>query len=176
MIRSTINGPRPTPEIEHAPAYESVKQTQKIRRFATVISGYSELLSSNLWQMERYLVVVLALLMGCSDASGEMSPATRVASITSLPADATTAQTALAGFCDLAVRATEGNVSMDVPLANNELVAFPGLSDGQRDLVRRAVSDAIPQVRSGNGYDTTRLVAAINEICGLQLAATTMTP
>jgi hypothetical protein len=37
-----------------------------------------------------------------------------------------------AGFCDLAVQATGGSVSMDVDVDDNELARFRGLSDHHR--------------------------------------------
>lgn len=81
-----------------------------------------------------------------------------------------------AGFCDLAVRATEGSVSMDIAAEDNELVRFPGLSDRHRTMVRRVVADAAHQFRFGSSFDTTTLVEAVNEICGLSLTPVTMTP
>jgi hypothetical protein len=41
-------------------------------------------------------------------------------------------------------------------------------------MIRAVVIDAIPQVRSGS-FDTTKLVAVVNEICGLSLTPVTLT-
>ena len=63
---------------------------------------------------------------------------------------------------------------MDVDVDDNELARFPGLSDHHREMIRAVVIDAIPQVRSGS-FETTRLVAVVNEICGSSLTPVTIT-
>jgi hypothetical protein len=126
--------------------------------------------------------VVLTMQAGaCS--SGAAAPSTSVAPpiapiVVSASVVVTSAivESVPAGFCELAVQATEGSIRMDVDLSDNELFRFPGLSDTHRSMVRSVVADAIPLVRSGDGFDTTRLVELVNSICGLKLTPVIMQP
>jgi hypothetical protein len=102
--------------------------------------------------------------------------ATPSESATSPTAPTTIADAAPDGFCNLAVRATHGEIAMDVDIDANELVNYPGLSALHKNLIRSAVLDAILQVRNGSGWDTTALVDAVNEICNLTLTPVTMVP
>jgi hypothetical protein len=49
------------------------------------------------------------------------------------------------------------------------------LTDRQRQLLTTAVADAVRQITSGSSYANDMLVAAVNEICGVQLTPVTMT-
>ena len=80
------------------------------------------------------------------------------------------------GFCELARQAVDGAVALAVRDQSDRLTEFPGLSDRQRSMMRAAVADAVPQINSGAGYDNTVLVAAVNEICDLNLTPSTLTP
>ena len=127
-------------------------------------------------RFRRAVVVSIVVLSGCmSDQSTTPdSKAPLTSPSTTAVVSASVPEMVPAGFCDLAVRATEGSVSMDVDVDDNELARFPGLSDHHREMIRAVVIDAIPQVRSGS-FDTTRLVAVVNEICGSSLTPVTMT-
>jgi hypothetical protein len=122
------------------------------------------------------VVVVVAGLNGACSTDRSVPAAVPVLPVTAADVSTSIVEVPPAGFCDLAVRATQGSVSMDVDVENNELVRYPGLSDRRLSMVRDVVVGAIPQVRSGVGFDTTRLVGVVNSICGLSLTPVTMTP
>lgn len=78
-------------------------------------------------------------------------------------------------FCDLAVRATKGELAFNDEAQVAELVDHPALTEPQRSMVRSAAQDAAVQVASGS-YSNDQLVGVVNKICGLHLTPATLTP
>jgi hypothetical protein len=129
------------------------------------------------------VVVVLALLAACSGRPERAGTPSTTAVFTSTSVVLVSSSSLMgpaegvpAGFCNLAVRASGGSVTMDVDVDTNELVVFDGLSEHHRAMIRSAVADAAYQVRSGGGWDTTTFVETVNAMCGLHLTPITMTP
>lgn len=121
----------------------------------------------------------LVVLFGACTSTGQSTaPSTpSVAQSTSVGAlEPTSTLPVPDGFCELARQAVDGAVALAVRDQADRLTEFPGLSDRQRSMMRAAVADAVPQINGGSGYDNTVLVAAVNEICDLNLTSSTLTP
>ena len=116
----------------------------------------------------------LALIVGpvaaCSD---QVPPSAGSPTAVETSPLATPVQT-FAAFCDLATRATEGEVAFGDPVQAAELTEAPDLTSSQRLKMRSAIEDARAQLATGAGYSNDLLVAAVNEICGLKLTPVTM--
>lgn len=83
---------------------------------------------------------------------------------------------ASADFCSLATDAANGAFDFTSEARVRALTGDPSLTESQRRLVTNAVADAVRQVTGGGGYANDLLVAAVNEVCGLDLTPVTMIP
>ncbi len=118
------------------------------------------------------LLSVVVCASGCNDdtRTSEGSPP---ASGTSLITPSTRLQPP-ASFCDLATRATKGDVALRDPVESAALTQAPGLTSSQRSRMQSAIEDAAAQLATGAGYSNDLLVAVVNDICGLKLTPVTM--
>jgi hypothetical protein len=117
-----------------------------------------------------FLLSVVVCVSACSDDLQQTSAGSSPASL----AAPTTQLKPSAAFCDLATRATKGEVTIRDPNQTAKLTESPDLTENQRSRMRGAIEDAKTQLAGGAGYSNDLLVAAVNEICGLKLTPVTM--
>jgi phage-related tail protein len=65
-------------------------------------------------------------------------------------------------------------VAFDEPTQVAKFTQDASLTQQQRSRMRAAIDDATSQLATGAGYSNELLVAAVNEICGLELTPVTM--
>lgn len=76
----------------------------------------------------------------------------------------------------MGIDATRWYIDFDDDQAVAALVDHPGLDDDDRSAVREAVDDARAQLAAGSAWSNDRMIAAINDICDLELTPVTMVP
>lgn len=141
--------------------------------------------------VRRACFLTAALLSSCTgDGDGDVagstarpslpgtnaSVTTAVAAPTSVAPTATTEFAPSATYCALAAQAVDGSFDFTDPEQVKRLTQSSELTTRQRALIAAGAADAVAEVASGGGWSNDQLVFAVNDVCGLDLVPSTLTP